>query len=71
MPSQDEIIQRRRWYPSRLLLPHEQRKPAWFHALEVAAVMLPVPLLFVGAFIRARVRYHRGVRLARATVVAR
>jgi hypothetical protein len=59
MPSSKEILERRRWYPARLLLPHEQRKPLWFHLLEGAAVILPVPLFLVGSFIAARRRYWR------------
>jgi hypothetical protein len=64
--SSREATTARRWYPARWFLPHEPRHPPWFHALEVALVLI-VPVLPLWAlFIRARVRHHGAARAAAA-----
>ena len=53
---------RRRAFPARLFLPHEPRRSPAFHAAEVAAIMLPLPLFYAFMFAAARVRYWRRMR---------
>jgi hypothetical protein len=61
--SRAESAYKRRWYPARLLLPHPPRKSVAFQIAEAASILLPVPLIFLAYFVRARWRYHRRVKL--------
>ena len=53
---------RRRWFPARLLLPQDPRKPLWYSLLQVGAVLLPIPAAVLAVFLRARWRYHAAQR---------
>jgi len=57
-----DFASRRRWFPSRLLLGQEGRKTLGFQLFEAAAVLLPMPLFFLGHVLHARWKYHRNVR---------
>ena len=67
MPTADSTWSRR-WFPSRLFLPHAQRKTLAFTALEVPATLLG-PVLPLGLLL-ARARWRRGAPAPRAALPA-
>ena len=56
---------RGRMFPARVLVPHEQRKPTWYHMIQIFLLFAPFPGTILFLFGRARWRYWRNQRRLR------